>query len=70
MTKAVKELIVVFLVGAGVLTILWGLLHQVNTSLIPGQVTLVNHRMWIAIWVGAGLVVAGAALTVFLKPAK
>ena len=70
MTKAVKELIIVFLVGAGALTVLWGLLHQVNTSMIPGQVTLVGRTMWSAVGTGAALIVLGGALSFLLKPAK
>jgi uncharacterized membrane protein YidH (DUF202 family) len=70
MTKAIKELMIVFLVGAGMLTILWGLLYQKNTSLIPGQLTLVRQTMWSAVGSGAGLVVIGAALGFLLKPAK
>ncbi len=70
MTKAVKELLIVFLVGAGTLTLLWGFLHQVNVSVIPGQITLVSRIMWSAVGVGAGLIVVGAALGLFLKPAK
>ncbi len=70
MTKAIKELIVVFLIGAGALTLLWGLMHQVNTSIIPGQTMLVHKYVWSAIYAGAGLVVVGAALQFVLRPAK
>ena len=70
MTKAVKELLIVFLVGAGALTLLWGFLHQVNASAIPGQITLVNRIMWSAVWSGAGLIVVGVVLGLLLKPAK
>ena len=70
MTKAVKELIIVFLVGAGALTVLWGLLHQVNTSMIPGQLTLVSRKMWSAVGLGAALIGIGAALSFLLKPSK
>ena len=70
MTKAVKELLIVFLVGAGTLTLLWGFLHQVNVSVIPGQITLVSRIMWSVVGAGAGLIVVGAALGLFLKPAK
>ena len=70
MTKAVKELIIVFLVGAGALTVLWGLLHQVNTSMIPGQVTLVGRKMMSAVYLGGSMIVIGAALSFLLKPAK
>ncbi len=70
MTKAVKELIIVFLVGAGALTVLWGLLHQVNTSMIPGQVILAKRTMWSAVGAGAALIVIGGALSFVLKPAK
>jgi hypothetical protein len=70
MTKAMKELIIVFLVGAGMLALLWGLLYQVNTSPIPGQVTWVHRIMWSAVGSGTGLVFAGALLGLFLKPAR
>ena len=70
MTKAVKELLIVFLVGAGTLTLMWGLLHQVNPSLITGQAKVVTHIMWSAVGAGAGLIVLGALLGLFLKPAK
>jgi hypothetical protein len=70
MTRAIKELIVVFVFGAGALTLLWGLMHQVNTSIIPGQQVLVHKWMWNAIYAGAGLIVVGAAVQVFLRPAK
>ena len=70
MTKAVKELIIVFLVGSGSLTVLWGLLHQVNTSMIPGQVILVKRTMWSAVGAGAAMIVIGGALSFVLKPAK
>ena len=70
MTKGVKELLIVFLVGAGVLTLLWGFLHQVNASAVSGQITMVSRIMWSAVGVGAGLIVVGAALGLFLKPAK
>jgi VanZ family protein len=70
MTKAFKELLIVFLVGAGALTLLWGFLHQVNASTVPGQVTLVSRIVWSAVGAGAGLIVVGAALGLFLKPAK
>ena len=70
MTKAAKELIIVFLVGAGTLTLLWGFLYQINTSFIPGQTTLVGHIMWNAVGAGAGLVVLGAVVGLFFKPAK
>lgn len=70
MTKAVKELIIVFLAGAGALAILWGLLHQVNTSMIPGQVMLVSRKMWSAVYLGGAMIVIGAALSFLLKPAK
>ncbi len=70
MTKAVKELMIVYLVGAGVLTVLWGLLHQVNTSMIPNQVTLVGRAMWSAVGAGAGLIAVGAVLSFLIKPAK
>lgn len=70
MTKAVKELCIVFLVGVGVLTLMWGLFHQVNTSSVPGQEILASRVMWSAVGIGAGLVVIGAALGLFLKPAK
>ena len=70
MTKAIKELFVVFLIGAGMLTLLWGLMHQINTSLIPGQTTLVGKIAWNAVYSGAGLIVVGAALQLVLKPAK
>ena len=70
MTKSFKELIIVFLVGAGTLTLLWGLLYQVNNSLVAGQGKAVSHIMWSAVWSGAGLIVVGAALQAFLKPAR
>jgi len=70
MTKAVKELLIVFLVGAGALTLLWGFLYQKNISPISGQVTLVSRIMWNAVGAGGGLIVVGAALGLFLKPAK
>ncbi len=70
MTKAVKELIVVFVIGTGALVLLWGLMHQVNTSFVPGQTTLVRKIMWNAVYSGAGLIVVGAALQALLKPAK
>jgi hypothetical protein len=70
MTKALKELFVVFLIGAGMLTLLWGLTHQINTSIIPGQATLVHKIAWNAVYSGAGLVVVGAALQMVLKPAR
>ncbi|RJO60439.1 MAG: hypothetical protein C4542_09080 [Dehalococcoidia bacterium] len=70
MTKALKELIIVFLVGAGTLTLLWGFLYQKNTSIVPGQVTTVSQIMWSAVGAGAGLIVVGALLGFFLKPAK
>jgi len=70
MTKAVKELLMVFLFGAGALTLLWGFLYQKNISPTSGQVTLVSHIMWNAVGVGGGLIVVGAVLGFFLKPAK
>ena len=70
MSRALKELIIVFLVGAGALTLLWGLLYQKNTSFIPGQTVLVSKIMWSAVWSGCGLIVLGALLGFFLKPAK
>ena len=70
MSKALKEVLIVFLVGAGILTLLWGLLHQINTSIVPGQTALVSKIVWSAVYSGAGLIVVGAALQVFLKPAK
>jgi len=70
MSKALKEVLIVFLVGAGVLTLLWGFLHQKNTSIVPGQVTAVSQIMWSAVGAGAGLIAVGAALGLFLKPAK
>jgi hypothetical protein len=60
----------VFLVGAGVLTVLWGLMYQVNMSAVPGQVTMVGKIMWSAVGSGAGLILVGAALQLILKPAK
>ncbi|MCL2679693.1 MAG: hypothetical protein FWF18_05370 [Dehalococcoidia bacterium] len=70
MSKAAKELLVVFLLGAGVLTLLWGLMYQDNTSFIPSRPMLVHRWMWSAIWSGAGLIVVGVAVQIFLKPAK
>ena len=70
MTKNSKELLIVFLVGAGTLALMWGFLYQINTSMIPGQVTLVHRIMWSAVGAGGGLIVLGAALGFFLKPAK
>ena len=70
MTKAVKELIIVFLAGAGVLTLMWGLTYQINTSPIPGHEVLVSRIMWSAVWAGAGLIAVSAALGFILKPAK
>jgi hypothetical protein len=70
MTKAAKELIIVFLIGAGVLTLMWGFLYQINTALIPGQIRLVHHIMWNAVGSGAGLIVLSLILGLFIKPAK
>ena len=70
MTKAVKELIIVFLVGAGMLTLLWGFMYQKSVMVSAIQTTLVRQTMWSAVGVGAGLIVVGVALGLFLKPAK
>jgi uncharacterized membrane protein YidH (DUF202 family) len=68
MTKAFKELIIVFLVGAGTLLLLWGFLHQKTVSFTLNQSTLASSIMWNA--VGVGFIIAGALLGLFLKPAK
>ena len=70
MTKAVKELIIVFLVGAGMLTLLWGFMYQKSVIVSSIQTTLVRQTMWSAVGAGAGLIVVGVALGLFLKPAK
>jgi hypothetical protein len=70
MTKAFKELIIVFLVGAGTLLLLWGFLHQKTVSFTLNQSTLASSIMWNAVGVGAGFIIAGALLGLFLKPAK
>jgi hypothetical protein len=70
MTKALKELTVILLIGAGLLTLLWGLMHQIDTAIVPGQTRLVGKIVWSAVYSGAGLIVVGAALQVFLRPAK
>ena len=63
-------MLIVFLVGAGVRTLLWGLLHQINTSVALGQTTLVSKIMWSAVGAGGGLIAVGALLGLFLKPAQ
>jgi hypothetical protein len=70
MTKAVKELIIVFLVGAGMLSLLWGFMYQKSVMVSAVQTTLVRQTMWSAVGAGAGLIVVGATLGLFLKPAK
>jgi len=70
MTKAVKELLIVFLVGAGTLMLLWGFMYQKSVIVSAIQTTLVRQTMWSAVGAGAGLIVVGAALGFFLKPAK
>jgi len=70
MTKALKELLIVFLVGAGTLTLLWGFMYQKSVIVSSIQTTLVRQTMWSAVGAGAGLIVVGAALGLFLKPAK
>ena len=70
MTKALKELLIVFLVGAGTLTLLWGFMYQKSVMVSAIQTTLVRQTMWSAVGVGAGLIVVGVALGLFLKPAK
>jgi hypothetical protein len=69
-TKAFKELIIVFMVGAGTLLLLWGFLHQKTVSFTLSQSTLVSSIMWNAVGVGAGLIIAGLFLGLFLKPVK
>jgi len=70
MTKAVKELIIVFLVGAGMLTLLWGFMYQKSVMVSAIQTTLVRQTNRSAVGAGAGLIVVGVALELFLKPAK
>jgi len=70
MTKAMKELCVVILLGAGVLVLMWGLMNQVNTAQINRPPVYVSSIVWKAVWVGAGVIVASVALAVFVKPTK
>ena len=70
MTKALKELIIVFLVGAGTLTLLWGLMYQKSVLFSATQVTLVRQTMWSAVGAGAGMIVIAALLGFFVRPAK
>jgi Na+/H+ antiporter NhaC len=70
MTKALKELCVVILLGAGILFLMWGLLNQVNTAAASRPPVLVSRIAWNAVWTGASIIVASIALAVFVKPAK
>jgi len=70
MTKAMKELCVVILLGAGALLLIWGLLHQVNTSYAGRPPVYVREVKWGVVWIGAITVAASAALAYFVKPSK
>ena len=70
MTKAMKELGVVMLLGAGVLALMWGLMHQVNTAYAGRPPVYVSDIVWNVVWMGVGMIVASVALAIFVKPAK
>ena len=70
MTKAMKELCVVLLLGAGILVLLWGLLHQVNTAPAGRPPEYISDIKWSSVWTGAGIIATSAALAVFVKPRK
>jgi len=69
MTKAMKELCVVLLLSAGVLVLMWGLLHQINTAYV-GRPVYKSDIKWSSVWTGAGIIVASVAMAVFVKPTK
>jgi len=70
MTKSAKELILVFLTGAGVLTVLWGIFAQFAkaSSSLPGVVK--GHVMWNAVGAGAALIVVAVAIGFLVRARK
>ena len=70
MTKAMKELCIVLLLGAGVLVLMWGLLHQVNTAFAGRPPVYKSDIKWGSVWTGAGIIATGVALAIFVKPRK
>ena len=70
MTKVLKELCVVILLGAGTLFLMWGLMNQVNMAPINRPPVYVSRIMWDAVWMGTGIIVASVALAIFVKPTK
>lgn len=68
MTKQLKELITVLLVGAGALYILYGATH--TKQLIAGYGTPVKDTDWTAIGIGLGAVVLAVLITFLVKPKK
>jgi hypothetical protein len=65
-----KELCIVLLLGAGVLVLIWGLLHQINTAYAGRPPVYARDVKWGAVWTGTGIIVASAALAIFVKPKK
>jgi len=70
MTKAMKELCVVLLLGAGILVLMWGLLHQINTAYAGRPPVYKSDIKWGSVWTGAGMIVASTALVFFVRPTK
>ncbi|MCL2706967.1 MAG: hypothetical protein FWE97_02205 [Dehalococcoidia bacterium] len=70
MTKAMKELCIVMLGGAGVLALLWGLLNQINLAYAGRPPEYVSDIAWDVVWVGVGLIAASVALAIFVKPTR
>ncbi len=68
MTKQLKELIAVLLVGAGALYILWG---ATFTRLQYGTYgPAIREPRWTSIGIGIGMIVVAALLVVLVKPKK
>jgi len=68
MTKQIKELIAVLLVGAGALYILWGATY--TRQLIAGFGPTIHDPDWTAVGIGAGAIVLAVLITVLVKPKK
>ncbi len=65
MTKQAKELIIVLLSGAGVITAMWGAFATRQVGFV-----IIQQADWKVIWIGAGLVVVAVLLGILLKTKK
>ncbi|MCL2141214.1 MAG: hypothetical protein FWH42_06125 [Dehalococcoidia bacterium] len=69
-SKGMKELCVVLLIGAGLLTIIWGLSHQVDVSPFPSNPDMVHEIAWVPVFVGGALVIISVAIALFMPSKK